>query len=566
MQSLQVLGVHTTPRTARLMQRLLRALGMRGRLVGSGREALEHYPRASYGLVLMESQLHDMTGAELVAALRRLQERSGWQPILLLCRSSREEERLAAFAAGCDEAIGRPLKLRLLVARIASLRRTAQMQERIALQHQQLLDYRHKELEEKRISNFLVHRLTRHDLLAREPLDYLLEPADGVSGDLLLACRSRNGELYVMLADASGHGLPAALTLIPLSQTFYAMAVKGFSLDSIARTLNRKNREYSPADRFVAALLARYSPLEGSLSVWNGGIPAALLMDREGRIIRRFRSLNLPLGIVGDEAFSCESEIHALQAPGQLLFFSDGLIEAESPDGEPFGQARLENVLRTSPPEQRIARLKAQVSAHRQGRPAHDDVSCLQLYCLPASLPPPVPDEHARCAERWGLQLQLTARQLREQQDLEPLISAFCQGLGLEASRHGVFSLVLRELLSNAIDHGLLQLESAIKNQPDGFERYVQRRQEALQRLDSGEVRLDIRQNSERGENRLSLQVSDSGRGFDHRALETQGTLAWHGRGLLLVRRLCSRLSFNDSGNVVTAELTWRPEAAEPSP
>lgn len=560
MKSLYVLSVFNDPGLARLVSRLMRSVGIKGKQISSGQQALESYATTPFGLVLVDSQLEDMSGIALVEALRKLQEHSGWQPIIMISASDRVDTQIAALNAGCDDVITRPINLRILNARIASFRRTARMQEDIARQHRQLCDYRHKEIEEKRISSFLVNRLTRHDLLEREPLDYLLQPAEDVSGDLLLACRANNGDLYVMLADASGHGLPAALTLIPLSQTFYAMAIKGFSIGSIARSLNRKNREYSPSDRFVAALLALYSPLDGTLAIWNGGVPAALLLNENGEVIRRFRSQNLPLGIVGDEAFTSESETHQFQSPCQLFIHSDGLIEAEAPDGEPFGQHRLEQALRGCLPSQRVEQLRDQVTLHRRGRPAHDDISCLQLYCQPATLRLSKLGEAQRPADRWGLKLELTTYQLREL-DLEPLISAFCQGLGLETSRHGVFSLILRELLSNAIDHGLLQLDSSIKNQPDGFDRFMQLREQALRQLQSGEIGVSISQDCVGGENRLTIQVRDTGKGFDYQAYTCpNNALDYHGRGLFLVRRLCSKLTFHGPGNKVTAELSWRQE------
>lgn len=565
MRPLNLLTITSDEAMGESLALMIGSLGHHSLHARNKEEAIEYYVEGNFDVVLVDQTPQGLDAQAIAEALRKLQELGGWRPIIMLTEMTAIEERIAALNAGCDSLIHKPLDPQILGAKIKSFSRIARMQEQISLQNQRLLDYYQKDVEERRISSYLMNRLTRPHLLERESLDYLLLPAADVSGDLMLTCRAANGDLYVMLADATGHGLPAALTLIPLSRSFYAMASKGFSLDSIARTLNRKNREYSPSDRFVAAILALYSPLDGTISVWNGGIPAALLLDDQGQVIRRFRSLNLPLGILSDEEFTSTSENFRLEQPSQLLLYSDGLIEAECPSGEPFGTQRLEQALRGCRPKERVGLLGALVRIYRQGRKAHDDISCIQLSCQPARMHLSELADAPRPAARWGMQLQLTAIQLREL-DLEPLISEFCQNLGLEPSRHGVFSLILRELLSNAIDHGLLQLDSRLKGEPDGFDRYIQARCEALRQLQSGEIRIDISQHCDDGENHLRIQVSDSGQGFDYTAYTDQDSnlLNFHGRGLFLLRRLCSRLEFHDKGNRVTAELTWRQEPQAP--
>ena len=57
--------------------------------------------------------------------------------------------------------------------------------------------------------------------------------------------------------------IAAALSLLPVTETFYRMAPKGYSLEGIARELNRRANDYLPSNRFVALLLVIYSPPYG---------------------------------------------------------------------------------------------------------------------------------------------------------------------------------------------------------------------------------------------------------------------------------------------------------------
>ncbi len=569
MRPLHILAVDDDPLIGLTISAFAGRLGHQCVHVSGGEQAIACYQENNFDLVLVDRIMPGLDGLQTTQHLRELQEQQGWRPIIMLSGASNIDEQVVALNAGCDDFLAKPINFSILEAKINSFWRIADMQQQIAKQHLELQHCANLEAEEKRISNFLMERLVRREQLDNPLIQHHLQPASVVSGDLLLVCTSRSNDTYVMLADATGHGLPAALTLIPLSQTFYAMAAKGFQLSSIMHELNQQHRAHSPSDRFVAALAACYRPREGILEVWNGGIPTALLLSSQGQVLWRFRSQNLPLGIVDGELFS--REVKAFKLPeesAQLFMYSDGLVEAINVAGEAFGNQRLQDILQHTPPESRLNNLQSSLGKHLGDLQAHDDVSYLQLLCedhSPDAQPQQSSSHSLQAADNWSLQLLLTAPQL-QRLDLEPLISNFCQVLGLEDSRQGVFSLILRELLCNALDHGLLGLDSSLKREMDGFERYFQLRSERLQELHEGEIHLDISQHSDLGGNRLSIKVSDSGPGFDFHQLDPSSSqndaVSYHGRGLMLLRQLCSHLEFLGNGNQVIAELRWNQQAA----
>lgn len=569
MRPLHILAVDDDPLIGLTISAFATRLGHQCVHVSSGEQAIACYRDSDFDLVLVDRIMPGLDGLQTTQHLRELQEQQGWRPIIMLSGASNIDEQVMALNAGCDDFLAKPINFSILEAKINSFWRIADMQQQIAKQHLELQHYANLEAEEKRISNFLMERLVRREQLDNPLIQHHLQPASVVSGDLLLVCTSRSNDTYVMLADATGHGLPAALTLIPLSQTFYAMAAKGFQLSSIMHELNQQHRAHSPSDRFVAALAACYRPREGILEVWNGGIPTALLLSNSGQVLWRFRSLNLPLGIVEGEQFSRDVEVfQLLEESAQLFMYSDGLIEATNAAGQAFGSQCLQDILQNNPPASRLASLQSSLKKHLGDHQAHDDVSYLQLHCEDHGTdaqPQQSNSKSLQAADNWGLQLLLTAPQL-QRLDLEPLISNFCQVLGLDESRQGVFSLILRELLCNALDHGLLGLDSSLKREMDGFERYFQLRSERLQELHEGEIRLDINQHNDLNGNCLSIKVSDSGPGFDFHQLDPSSkqndAVSYHGRGLMLLRQICSHLEFLGSGNQVIAVLRWNQQSA----
>lgn len=111
--------------------------------------------------------------------------------------------------------------------------------------------------------------------------------------------------------------------------------------------------------------------------------------------------------------------------------------------------------------------------------------------------------------------------------------------------------VVVSELLTNAVDHGILDLDSSIKDEPDGFAAYLRLRAERLASLASGFVVLEV----ERIGGALRVRVQDSGGGFDHAeipAIDAYPRRRW-GRGIALVKRLCCSVEFFGAGNCVEA-------------
>jgi anti-sigma regulatory factor (Ser/Thr protein kinase) len=122
---------------------------------------------------------------------------------------------------------------------------------------------------------------------------------------------------------------------------------------------------------------------------------------------------------------------------------------------------------------------------------------------------------------------------------------------------------ILAELYSNALEHGLLHLDSALKNSAQGFAKYYALRHERLNELTEGFIRFDIKHEPTDNGGRLTLQVTDSGQGFQvaqtHLVNENENSLInYHGRGIRLIETLCQRLEFIAPGNSVIVEFDWQ--------
>jgi anti-sigma regulatory factor (Ser/Thr protein kinase) len=114
-------------------------------------------------------------------------------------------------------------------------------------------------------------------------------------------------------------------------------------------------------------------------------------------------------------------------------------------------------------------------------------------------------------------------------------------------------STVLSELYNNALDHGILLLDSKIKKEPDGFFEYFEQRMERLVQLDDGEI--NIQATLVPGDRQLILRVKDSGAGFNYDTVMAGEETDFFGRGISLVREICDTVEYSQNGTQVCVKL-----------
>ncbi|MDO8465145.1 MAG: SpoIIE family protein phosphatase [Gallionella sp.] len=447
------------------------------------------------------------------------------------------------------------------------IRRAGSKLDRVVELQQQFLgkilileEYSDRIDEEQRVGSFIMGRMTDMQGQLAPYVHRYTRSADHLSGDILIAAVTPNNIVHVLLADAVGHGLTAAINVLPLCQSFYDLTGKGFSIEEIAAELNSLVNRFMPVDRFVSAALVSINRQTRVIEVWNGGIPAPQLFNLEGRLLHSYAPRNLPLGILPGKDFSAKPEMLYYDEDCQLCLFSDGLLEACSPQGEHFGNGRVVEIFAKTAHDSRFGMLIEELDRHLQGQRAHDDVS-LVLVDISASIDievlPVHPDTQKTIekSDDWRIGVSLGANELKYL-DVVPLLTQIIAKIHVTREHHSALFLILSELFNNALDHGVLQLDSSIKLGHDGFDKFLQMREARMQELSSGRIDIEIERVFIEGGQAVKIRVADSGKGFDYTALqapaEGQVKQVQHGRGITLMKSMAYKLEYSGSGNEVT--------------
>jgi phosphoserine phosphatase RsbU/P len=205
----------------------------------------------------------------------------------------------------------------------------------------------------------------------------MTRPANTVGGDFYDVLPLRDGRIIVTLGDVAGKGSPAALLMALLLAVLRTLVDEELEAPALVARLNAQICRHSPSSRFITLFYGVYNPSTGAFTYVNAGQNPPLIRRRDGRY-ERLVGTGVALGMFEGSLFrSVDTILH----PGEMLvMYSDGITEAENPDGDPFEESGLEQVVdrhaQQEPAEIGTRVLKA-VEVHAKASRFTDDLTIL---------------------------------------------------------------------------------------------------------------------------------------------------------------------------------------------
>ena len=211
-------------------------------------------------------------------------------------------------------------------------------------------------------------------------------PAALVGGDFYDFLRDADGAVNAIVADVSGHGFGPGLIMAMTRSVLRAELRRSASLpEALLATNTVMWDDLLVTEAFITLFAARYDPSTQQLRYVNAGHQPALLRHADGTA-EELDTDGMPFGILATPQY--EEKTRQLRPGDLLLIFSDGVVEAPSPEGVPFGSDELQALMAAcgdASAEETLARILARVRDRQAGGVQVDDITMVGLRVLDES-------------------------------------------------------------------------------------------------------------------------------------------------------------------------------------
>jgi serine phosphatase RsbU (regulator of sigma subunit) len=332
-----ILAVDDDPLNLHVLKSFLSPKGYNVITASNGNEALELLQKNNtIALVILDVMMPRLSGYDVARIIRQTHQPHEL-PIIMLTARGYPEDVVAGFEAGANDYLTKPVNRPELLARVKSL---------ITLKESA---HEHNELSILRHDMSIAHSIQSSLLPSAFPktngitiaVRYL--PMMDLGGDLYDFTLEENGSLDVLIADASGHGIPAALISSMASISYRLSGMEQRSLSEKMTGINRVMCRYEHG-QFITACLVNISADRHTLYYSNAGHWPFLIVRARDLSLESYRDEGVPLGWLPDAHYT-DQKI-PLSSDDRIILFTDGLLECRNSSGEILGMERFQHIVR----------------------------------------------------------------------------------------------------------------------------------------------------------------------------------------------------------------------------
>jgi len=515
-------------------------------------------------LVLMDVMMPVMDGLDATRKIKSSIE-DRFLPILFVTALDNEKNITDCLEAGGDDFLPKPINENILLAKVKAHSRSKVLYDKLQEANDELTYHRKMIDREHSIVEHIFKNGSARAGTSCDNVKTYTSPMSMFNGDLVLLSPSPSGGVYGLIGDFTGHGLAASMGSLPVTEVFFNNVNKQASVSQLAQDINHRLKILLPQNMFFCAAIFELDRQGENMTLWMGGMNDLFALRKSDAELDTIESSHMPLGILTTEEFDDSPQLVEVAQYSQLFIYTDGITEAQNDDKEEFGDRRLADLIlkQADKPIEAIVEAVNDFSSHSE---QSDDVSILQI--IPGKLVHRSletgelidvgADYHMVESIPWRLHVELKDNDLKTTNVVDQVMSFVSSIQGIELHQDKIFTIV-SELYNNSLEHGVLRLDSALKDDADGFERYYELRQQRLDALN--EQRIEINFTYVNGEpNKVVLEIEDTGDGFniDSVVKNAEKDENSHGRGMKLLRHMCASIDYSCGGRKVTAVYEFR--------
>lgn len=515
--------------------------------------AKAHLSTSVFQFVLLDNHLPDGDGIHFIQTIKELS--SVPVPVMMITGDGNQNLMAEAFENGADDFLVKPLSLDLLWQKLQRVHSLYVKEAQLEAQAKSLALLLDKQEQEEKLARYVYEHVSSTLQAETECVDTYLQSSSAFNGDVFICDTAPNGNRFVILADATGHGLSAAISILPLVTTIKAMIKKGLSLPHMIHEANKKLCIELPDDKFVTLIGVEVNFHKQSMLLFNGGMPDVVAI-RHDKTLQRFPSTSLALGILEPEDFDpgiITMETHPIR---NLFFFSDGLIEQQNNAGEEFGMKRTMAILSNwDSKEGLLSRIVNQFTVFNEMNELQDDLSICDLQVDALMDKHLYEDKSVQNKKTGKIIASITLDgNLIAVTDIIGIFDGLMKCVDVVGDLRQKAFTVFAELISNALDHGILDLDSSLKNDFAGFAEYLALKEERLENIKEHDI-LEMSFTYIPKSQEMMFSIKDSGNGYEFETSQDMKDGALSGRGMSLIKKICKQVNVQAPGNSTSVTL-----------
>ena len=341
----------------------------------SGFSALEALDELDIDIILLDIMMPKMGGFETASKIRQLNKHKH-VPIIYVTALN-DSHRLSYGLTWGDDFLLKPVNQELLIDKININYKAFNADKKLRRTIRDMQVHSDQVHHEYAIVEEIFKKIVKNNIIDGNRIKYIVTPMSILSGDVVL-CRCTPTKSYLLLGDFTGHGLPAAMGIVPTARIFFTMTEKSLSISAIAEEINEALLNYLPDYMFLAANLVEIDHINNTVKLWSGAMEDIIQTDELGKIRDFLPSKYMPLGVLDEEEF-CSTPIQLHYKPGDKLYlYTDGLTEASNMDGELFGNERLKALFKDKETHL-FQHIINSINQFTLGKDQDDDVSLVEI-------------------------------------------------------------------------------------------------------------------------------------------------------------------------------------------
>jgi serine phosphatase RsbU (regulator of sigma subunit) len=320
-----------------IVKKTLSELNMKVDEAVDGMDGLNALQNKKYDLVLVDIIMPKLDGFGFLAKFKDIAG-TNFIPAILMTGSDDLNSKIKGLRIGADDFLLKPLNEKELVARVLSLLRLKSVHNELYERNLQIK----KELEiAKRVQQFIIPKDFSQISYPVVSGRYL--PIEDIGGDFFDCYQLPDDKYGFLIADVTGHGIPAALVMAMAKMIFSIYSSRFISTKDLFTSVNEQMIGLLLDTQYITSFFVIYDNKTKTIFFSNAGHTRALYYRAAKNVVLALDTSGLFIGLSKDTIYE---EKKLLVEPGdKLLLYTDGITEIKNYDGEEFGENRLAKFL-----------------------------------------------------------------------------------------------------------------------------------------------------------------------------------------------------------------------------